>query len=390
MIHRRLEIQLIEALNENASVALLGPRQVGKTTLARSILPADAITYVDLEDDFDRNKVRDFKSFYAQHREKLIVLDEIQKMPDIFSSIRGIIDEQRREGRKTGLFLFLGSASMDLLKQSGESLAGRIAYMELYPVDLLEYAPAQMNQTLWLRGGFPESLLAVTDKQSMNWRKHFIRTYLERDIPQIGPRIPAETLARFWTMLAHQQGSTINMSSLARGIDVSVTTANRYLDLMVDLLLVRRLKPFAFNAGKRLVKAPKVYVRDSGITHALLNINNLDELMGHPVCGASWEGYVIENILSVCPAHYQCYFYRTSQGAEIDLVIETSYNNLIAIEIKKSSNPSVTKGFHIACDDIKAIEKYVVYSGHEIFSLGNDITAISLTGMMQKLTAGNT
>lgn len=385
MIARRLTKKIKEALRENASVALLGPRQVGKTTLALEILGKDRMMYIDLENDLDRRKVQDFKPFYAKTSEKLLVLDEIQRLPEIFSSIRGIIDEQRRLGNKTGLFLFLGSASMELMRQSSESLAGRIAYLELHPIDILEYDSKNEFHTLWLRGGFPESLLANSDRQSINWRKNFIKTYLERDIQQIGARIPAETLGRFWTMLAHQQGSVINISELARGIDVSVTTANRYLDLMVDLLLVRRLRPFAFNTGKRLVKSPKVYVRDSGIAHALLNINHYDDLVSHPVCGGSWEGFVIENIMAVCPSHFNCYYYRTAQGAEIDLVIETSLNKFIAIEIKKSSNPSVSKGFHIACADINAQEKFVIYSGEDTFSLGNEITAISLVDMMNKL-----
>lgn len=385
MITRRITKKIQEALQENASVALLGPRQVGKTTLALEILSKERMIYIDLENEQDRRKMHDFKTFYTRNREKLLILDEIQKLPEIFSSIRGIIDEQRRLGNKSGLFLFLGSASMELMRQSSESLAGRIAYLELHPIDILEYDSKNEFHTLWLRGGFPESLLANSDKQSLNWRKNFIKTYLERDIQQIGARIPAETLGRFWTMLAHQQGSVINISDLARGIDVSVTTANRYLDLMVDLLLVRRLKAFALNAGKRLVKSPKVYVRDSGIAHALLNINHFDDLISHPVCGGSWEGFVIENIMAVCPSHFNCYYYRTAQGAEIDLVIETALNKFIAIEIKKSSSPSVSKGFHIACADINAIEKFVIYSGEDTFSLGNEITAISLADMMNKL-----
>lgn len=385
MIKRRLSLQIKEALKENASVALLGPRQVGKTTLAVNLLAKGKAIYIDLENDLDRRKVDDFNSFYFSNKDKLLILDEIQRLPEIFSTIRGIIDRQRREGNRNGLFLFLGSASVELLRQSGESLAGRITFMELHPIDLLEYRPKQGDNTLWVRGGFPDSLLAMTDKQSMNWRKNFIRTYLERDIQQIGQRIPAETLQRFWTMLAHQQGSIINMSELARGIDVSVTTANRYLDLMVDLLLVRRLKPYAFNIGKRLVKSPKIFVRDSGIVHALLNINNYNELIGHPVSGGSWEGYVVQNLMSVCPTHVNCYYYRTAQGAEIDLVIEVSHTQLWAVEIKRSGSPSVNKGFHIACDDIKAKRKFVVYSGDESFSLGNDVFAVSLNEMMKLL-----
>ena len=384
MIKRRLEEKIRGALQENASVALLGPRQVGKTTLALNVLSIDKTIYIDLENDLDRRKMDDFHSFYNKNSQKLMILDEIQKLPEIFSSIRGIIDQQRREGNRNGLFLFLGSASMDLLRQSGESLAGRIAYLELHPIDLLEY-DNQNKEQLWTRGGFPESLLAQSDRQSINWRKNFIKTYLERDIQQISAKIPAETLGRFWTMIAHQQGGTINISELARGIDVSVTTANRYLDLMVDLLLVRRLRPFAFNTGKRLVKAPKVYVRDSGIAHALLNISDYDDLISHPVAGGSWEGFVIENLISVCPTHFNCYYYRTAQGAEIDLVIETGHNIVIAVEIKKSSSPTISKGFHIACDDIHASKKFVVYSGEDSFSMGNDITAISLKGMMELL-----
>ena len=387
MITRRLASTLKAALQENASVALLGPRQVGKTTLAIDLLSAEKALYIDLENELDRRKLQDFPSFYALNADKLLILDEIQRLPEIFPVIRGVIDQQRRAGKKTGLFLFLGSASMELLRQSGESLAGRIAYLELHPIDTLEIQSQGEGQELWLRGGFPESLLAATDRQSINWRKNFIRTYLERDIQQIGQRIPAETMGRFWSMLAHQQGSIVNMSDLARGIDVSVTTANRYFDLMVDLLLVRRLRPYAFNIGKRLVKSPKVYVRDCGIVHALLNIASYNDLIGHPVSGCSWEGFVIENIIAVCPAHFNFYYYRTAQGAEIDLVIETSHNELMAIEIKRSSQPTISKGFHIACQDIKASRKFVIYAGTETFPLGNDVTAISLKGMMTMLSA---
>lgn len=388
MIDRRLEPILQEALSNNAAVALLGPRQVGKTTLALSFMPKEKVLYLDLENSLDKAKMVDFPAFYHENQDKLLILDEIQRVPEIFSTIRGIIDEQRRQGRRNGLFLFLGSASMDLLRQSGESLAGRIAYLELHPLNLLELNPSGSTglNDLWLRGGFPDSLLAKNERQSLVWRTNFIRTYLEREIQQIGPRIPAETLGRFWTMLAHQQGSIINMSALARGIDVSVTTANRYLDLMVDLLLVRRLKPYAFNAGKRLVKMPKVYVRDSGIAHALLNIGEINSLLGHPVVGGSWEGFVIENLMAVSPSHFNFYFYRTAQGAEIDLVIEITHQQLWAIEIKRSSNPTVSKGFHIGVDDIKAKKKFVVYAGADQFSMGSQIMAIPLQDMMSMLS----
>lgn len=383
MITRRLQYELVDSLRNNSSVALLGVRQVGKTTLALHLPSEIPFVYVDLENPLDRMKLVDFNSFVSGCAGKLIILDEIQQKPEIFLQIRGIIDQQRRGGQAHGLFLFLGSASMDLLKQTGESLAGRIAYAELFPIDALEFEGSL--DTLWLRGGFPLSLLARSERQSLQWRRNFIRTYLERDIPQLGYRIPAETLGRFWTMLAHQQGAMVNVADLARNIDVSVTTANRYLDLMVDLLLVRRLKPFSFNIGKRLVKSPKIYVRDSGIAHALLNIQDQQALLGHPIVGASWEAFVIENIMSVCPAEINVYYYRTAQGAELDLVLEISQTERWALEIKRSSAPVVSKGFHIACADINASKKFLVYSGTETFLIGNDITLISLTGIMRLL-----
>jgi uncharacterized protein len=387
MIQRRLETKVKQALAENPAVALLGPRQVGKTTLALDLAELIPAIYLDLENRLDLQKVKDIESFYADNSDKLIILDEVQRLPEIFAPLRGIIDQERRKGNKTGRFLFLGSASMHLLQQSSESLAGRIAYLELHPIDALEFSGQNGDSLnkLWLRGGFPESLLANTDPQSMNWRRDFIKTYLERDIPQLGLRIPAETLERFWTMLAHNQGGVINAAQLARNLEVSGVTVGRYLDLMVDLLLVRRLRPWTFNIGKRLVRSPKIYIRDSGITHSLLNIGDYNSLLGHPVVGGSWEGFVIENILSVLPVNAQPYFYRSPGGAEIDLVLEFSMTEKWAVEIKRSSVPSVSKGFYTACDDIKPDKRYVVYAGHDRFSLGQDITAISLAELMQEL-----
>jgi predicted AAA+ superfamily ATPase len=261
MIPRRLQTVLQQALATHASVALLGPRQVGKTTLAFAIRERFDAVYLDMENRVDHARMDDLESFYAIHGDKLVIIDEVQRRPELFQALRGVIDEQRRRGRKTGLFLFLGSASNELLAQSDESLAGRIRYLELHPIDLLEYGPVTEAHTmqLWLRGGFPESLLAADDALSTDWREAFIRSYLERDIPQLGPRVPATTLARLWTMLAHQQGATLNLSQLARSIDVSVPTITRYIDLMSDLFLLRRLQPFSFNIGKRLVKTPKIY-----------------------------------------------------------------------------------------------------------------------------------
>lgn len=383
MIARILEVKVAEALKRSPSVAIIGPRQVGKTTIAFHISATTPSIYLDLESTLDLQKARDIVSFHNSNQDKLIILDEVHRLPEVFASLRGIIDGQRRKGNKAGQFLMLGSASLELLQQSSESLAGRIEYLELFGINPLEY-PSDINM-LWLRGGFPESLLAATENDSLEWRRNFIKTYLERDIPQLGPRIPAETLERFWTMLAHHQGSVLNAANLARNLDVSGVTIGRYLDLLTDLLLIRRLKPWTYNIGKRLIKSPKIYVRDSGITHALLNIPNINQLLGHPVIGGSWEGFVIENILSVAPSGVQPFYYGTAGGAEIDLVLEFYGAKKWAIEIKRSSSPSVNKGFHIACEDLNPERRYVVYAGTDQFSLGNGVTAISLSDLMREV-----
>ena len=387
MIERRIQETVRKALQRSPSVALVGPRQVGKTTLALNIAESTSAIYLDLENRLDWQKVQDVNAFHGDNDDKLIILDEVQRLPEVFSSLRGIIDKERRKGNKSGHFLFLGSASLDLLKQPSESLAGRITYIELSPVDVTEYTgndEAKLN-TLWVRGGFPESLLAATDNDSIAWRRDFIKTYLERDIPQFGARIPAITLQRFWTMLAHSQGAVLNASNIGRGLEVSSVTVSRYLDLMVDLLLVRRLQPWTYNVGKRLVRSPKVYIRDAGLTHALLNISTFTDLLGHPVVGGSWEGFVIENILSVLPANVQAFYYGTPGGAEIDLILEFSGKEKWAIEVKRSSAPALSKGFYVACDDIKPEKKYVVYAGKDKFSLGDEVIAIPLYDLMVEL-----
>lgn len=388
MIQRMASQNLLNSLARSPSVVLIGPRQIGKTTLAFDISESINSVRLDLENRIDLEKVKDIVAFHSENRDKLIILDEVQRVPEIFAPLRVIIDKERRKNHKTGLFLFLGSASLDLLQQSSESLAGRITHIELYPVNILEFGNNQNNiNKLWVRGGFPESLLASTEQDSFMWRIDFIRTYLERDVPQLGPRIPAETLERFWIMLAPNQGSVLNAAQLAKSLGVDGKTITRYLDLMVDLLLVRRLRPWTSNEGKRLVRSPKVYVRDSGITHALLNISNYNDLLGHPVVGGSWEGFVIENILSIAPTEMRPYFYRTSnkRGSEVDLILEFGTKERWAIEIKRSTSPSVSKGFHIACEDIKPSRKYVLYSGSDNFSMGNDTRAISLNDLMEDI-----
>lgn len=339
--------------------------------------------YLDLEDPADLATIADPDFYFELNKDKLIIIDEIQRRPDLFPILRSRIDKNRRAGRRTNQYLLLGSAANDLLNHSSESLAGRIAYVELTGFNLLETDVRSMDQ-LWLRGGFPESYLH--DDASMSWRQAFIRTYLERDIPALGPRIPAATLGRFWTMLAHLQGQLFNASSVASSLDVSSPTIGRYLDLMVDLMLVRRLQPWFANIGKRLVKSHKTYVRDSGILHALLGISELNGLLSHPVLGSSWEGFVIEQVLSVAPKSVQPWFYRTSGGAEIDLVLEFP-NGLWAIEIKRSTSPSVSKGFHSACDDLDPIRKIVVHNGPSDFRISKDVEAKTLISLVTELSA---
>ncbi len=383
MIERRLHTQLTNCLNQFPAVALLGPRQVGKTTLALEMEAQYPSIYLDLESDADRAKLADPELYLTQHEDKLVILDEVQRLPNLFQALRGLIDQGKRRGRRANRFLLLGSASIDLLRQSGESLAGRIAYLELAPFDAFEFQNRDINQ-LWLKGGFPDSTMALTDSQSFQWRLNFIKTYLERDIPLLGPRIPAETLKRFWTMLAHNQGGLLNAAKLAGGLGVDGKTVANYLDLMVDLLLVRRLPPWHSNAGKRLIKSPKVYVRDSGLTHALLALRSQEELLGHPIVGSSWEGFVIENLLNVVGDNGQSSFYRSSAGAEIDLVIEDFKRQRWAIEVKRTLKPSPSKGFRIACEDIQADKKLLVYAGAEQYPLGDGFEAISLVDLINQ------
>jgi predicted AAA+ superfamily ATPase len=385
MIKRRLKGILRQKLLDNPAVVLMGPRQVGKTTLVFEMAQEDRVLYLDLERPRDLAKITDIEKFCELNADKMLILDEVQRAPELFASLRGIIDQRKREGKSTEQFLLLGSASIKLLQQTSETLAGRVAYCELQPLDVTEVSKNQ-HSTLWCRGGFPDSFLASTDEKSLDWRHNFISTYLERDIPQLGPRIPAETLRRFWTMLAHNQGQTFNAAQFARGLDVKGVTTSRYLDLMVDLLLVRRLPPWTSNVGKRLVKAPKTYIRDSGLCHALLGIETRNELLGHPVVGGSWEGFVIENILGILPKRASCGYYRTSGGAEVDLIIEIA-GDIWAIEIKRSTAPTVSKGFYSACDDLAATRKILVHAGDESFPMAGDIEALSLTEAMSVIEA---
>ena len=377
-MYMRQTHQLVQsALANQAAVVLLGPRQVGKTTLALDIASEQPSVYLDLERDADRQILTEPDLYLDEQTGKLVILDEVQQMPGLFKSLRGQIDQRRRAGFRTGQFLLLGSASNVLLQQSAESLAGRVRYIEMPPLQLTEVGADQLN-ALWLRGGFPDSFLAASDQVSMDWRLDFLRTYLERDIPALGPRIPAATLRRFWTMLAHVQGGLLNAAALAEGLGVSGQTIGRYLDLLVDLMLVRRLQPWHENVGKRLVKSPKIYVRDSGIVHALLSIGTTEGLLGHPVVGGSWEGFCIETLLAATPAGTEPFFYRTSAGAELDLVLRLPGGDIWAVEIKRTTAPKVSRGFHTGAEDVKANRKLLIYAGERDVPVAEDIRAIPL------------
>lgn len=384
MIDRRVQSKLNTLLQHNPAVALLGPRQSGKTTLALEIAKQRKSVYLDLEDENDRVKLSDPGQYLRDHEDQLVILDEVHRAPEIFQPLRGIIDRGRRSGKANGRFLLLGSAAMDLLRQSGETLAGRVSYLELGPFDVLETGAAAID-ALWVRGGFPRSFLAPSEDVSLQWRRDFIRTYLERDIPQFGVRIPAETLRRFWTMLAHNQAQILNAASLARGLAVDGKTVAGYLDLLVDVLVVRRLPAWHKNIGKRLVKSSKVYVRDTGIAHALLGIRDKEALLGHPVVGQTWESFVIETLIVTSPDGSEAHYYRTSNGTEVDLLLTLPNGELWAIEVKRSSAPKIERGFHSACADLKPHKRFVVYSGIERFPLDKMTDAISVVELAETL-----
>lgn len=388
MIERSIKERLIKALGYQAAVALIGPRQVGKTTLALGIGEERDALYLDLEDRADREKLSEPSLFLEAYADRLVILDEIHRVPELFQDLRGIIDRGRRKGQGMGRFLILGSASLDLLRQSGETLAGRIAYVEMGPLGVREVPPSTETLTqLWVRGGYPDSFLAGNDTASLRLRKDFIRTYLQRDVALFGPRLPAETLERLWTMLAHEQGGLLNASKLAGSLGVSAQTVTRYIDLLADLLLVRWLPPLTRNIGKRLVKSPKTYVRDSGLVHALLGIADFNALAGHPVAGTSWEGFVIENLLAGAPEGTLASFYRATGGAEIDLVLELPGGAVWAIEIKRGLSPKLDRGFHSARGDLEPARSFVVYAGEHRYPKADGVEAIGLCEICAELSA---
>ncbi|GAD51136.1 hypothetical protein NT2_21_00080 [Caenibius tardaugens NBRC 16725] len=391
MLSREILSLLTKRIDQFDSVVLLGPRQVGKTTLARQIADSaeGAAKYLDLERPEDRRLLDDPDAYFTAHAKELIVLDEIQRAPEIFRVLRGQIDHRRRMAGAGGKFLILGSASMDLLRQSSESLSGRISYLELGPLNAREVErqdEASLDR-LWLQGGFPPSYVRLDGEASLQWRRDFIQTYLERDLPQFGFNVDTEQIDRFWRMLANDQGELFNAERYARSLGVSGHTAARYLDMFEKLLLVRVLRPWSVNSGKRLVKSPRPFIRDSGLLHALLDLRQSEDVRRHSVAGKSWEGFVIENLVGASFGRAKPYFYRSSGGAEADLVLEFAPGKCWAIEIKLSSAPTIDRGFHNAADDLSAERRLLVHKGRERFPMRGGVEAMPLATAMNEISA---
>lgn len=370
-LKRTIYTELKESLEDFPVVALLGPRQVGKSTLVTDLLDIKSKIYLDLELNSDLRKLSEPELFFERHKDSLLCLDEIQLAPEIFRTIRGTVDKNKKNSQ----FLILGSASRDLIRQSSESLAGRISYLEIMPFNILEVG-AQNLETLWLRGGFPKSYMAKNDERSSKWRENYIRTYLERDIPQLGFNIPAKSMERLWRMLAHSHGQTLNSSKIASSLGVSSHTVNSYIDILEQTFLVKSLRAFEPNIKKQYIKSPKVYLRDSGLLHTLLNLETFDDILGHQNFGSSFEGFVIENLIRLFP-RWTFNYYRTKSGAEIDLIMSKG-NKRLAIEIKASKAPKLQRGFWSSCEDIDATKKYVIALVDESYEVQNNTIVCNL------------
>ena len=387
MLQRRLLDVVLDRLQAMPAVVLLGPRQVGKTTLARDVAArlGEQALYLDLEREADRRRLDDADAYLRRQHGRLVILDEVHRLPGLFPLLRGIIDERRRAGDRTRQFLLLGSASLELQHQAGESLAGRASYQELTPVTAPEWMGHGDLTALWVRGGFPESLLAASDGDSARWREDFIRSYLERDVPLFAPGLPASTIGRLWRMLAHGQGTMLNKARLAGSLELSAPTVGRYVDLLEQLLLVRRLQPWSGNTGKRLVRTPKVYLRDSGLLHALLGLARLDDVLSHPVAGASWEGFAVEQLIAAAGPDWQPLFFRTATGVEADLVLERGGVVELVVEIKRSSAPVASDGLHAALAVLKPRQAFVAHGGEGTWPMPGGITAIPLATLAAQL-----
>ena len=385
MIDRQLAGVLKKRVLQTPVVALLGSRQVGKTTLARDLEIGKPIHYLDLERPSDIAKMADPELYLGNFADHLVILDEIQRLPDLFPVLRSLVDERRRAGEASAQFLLLGSASPELLRQSSETLAGRISYLELYPLHLSELESRdEVMDRHWIRGGYPDSFLAADDVASQQWREDFVISYVERYLPQLGITAAPLLLRRFCSMVAHQQGGTLNLSSIAASLGIDGKTVRRYLDLLEGLYLVRSIPAWSRNAGKRLVKAPKVYWRDSGVLHSLAGIDDLEHLLGHPLCGHSWEGYCLEQIMAIMPNGITFSHYRTQAGAEIDLVLETAAGEVIAIEIKRTLSPKLSPGFIESSKTLKATRGYFITPRGASYPLSETVTVLSLRDFLNQ------
>ena len=388
MLKRRIESTLLRRLSASPVVALLGSRQVGKTTLARGLDLEKPTHYLDLERPSDIAKLADPELYLGKFSDRLVILDEIQRLPDLFPVLRSLVDERRRAGEKSAQFLLLGSASPELLQQSSETLAGRISYLEMHPLDLSELPPGrETKERHWFRGGYPDSFLAKDDAASSQWCEDFITSYVERYLPQLGVATTPLQLRRLCTMLAHQQGSTLNLSKLASSLGIDGKTVRRYLDLLEGLYLVRSLPAWSRSAGKRLVKAPKVYWRDTGLLHSLADLRGIEQVLGHPLCGHSWEGYCIEQILALLPPATSCSHYRTQAGAEVDLVLESPSGEIHAIEIKRTLSPKLTPAFLESMKTLGATRGTFLIPEGESHPLSESVNATSLSGFLSALTS---
>jgi len=383
-VDRAITDAITQRLKNIPAVAILGPRQCGKSTLAKKIIEGfDNALYLDLELPSDINKLRDPEAFFSLNQNRLICLDEIQRAPELFKVLRGVIDADGRNGQ----LIILGSASPELIRQSSETLAGRVAYIELTPFlahELEAAKRASALRDLWLRGGYPRSCLSQNVQASFTWRLDFIRTFLERDIPQFGFKIPARKLERFWQMCAHVHGQLLNSSKLGESLGVSHHTIRSYLDILDHTFIMRVLQPYETNLKKRLVKSPKIYIRDSGLLHALLGIETHNDLLGHPVYGTSWEGFVLENIIASLP-RWRPYFYRTAAGTEMDLILEKGQHR-IAVECKASTAPEVTKQFWNALRELNLQKAWIIAPVDEAYSIAPNVTVSPLHTFIGALT----
>ena len=364
-IERSCSQSVLYQMKRYPVVGLLGPRQSGKSTLAKNIKNrVKKAMYLDLQDPLSLHRLEDPVALFEQYKDSLIILDEIQKAPEFFSVLRSLIDKKRQNGR----VLVLGSASPDLIKQSSETLSGRICYLEVTPFQRQEIVSLYNFSNYWTRGGYPLSLLAKDDKDSFDWRKNYIRTFLERDIPQLGfGYLPASQMSRLWKMLAHSHGQILNQSKLGQSLGVSSTSIKKYISILEQTFIIRQLQPYSANLKKRLIKSPKIYIRDSGLLHTLLGIEDTEDLMNHPVCGASFEGIIIENIISQF-SDWEPFFLRTSNGAEVDLILSRGQKKLI-FEMKLNSTPKASKGFFQLVEEIKPQEAFVIAPVKEVFKV---------------------